>query len=315
MSNASNKGLGGRETLTTGSKIREFLRSDAFFNVVVGVLCFVVFVVIAYPLWFVVIASVSNADLVAQGQVILYPKGFSLFAYERILEDSRVWIGYRNTVFYSVVGTIVNLALTLPAAYALSRKELPYRRAVLFFFIFTMYFNGGLIPTYLRIQSLNLDNTPWVFIIPFSVSVYNLIVTRAYFESAVPNELYEAATIDGCSHFRYFLEVALPIAKPVIAVIGLYYFVGHWNDFFTGLVYIRDKNLVPLQLVLRDILISNQVFKEGVGLGGAAGGYAQRYADAIKYALIIVSSLPVLVLYPFLQRYFEKGVTVGAIKG
>lgn len=304
-----------RQSRTVRQAVRDFVRSDAFFNAVIGIVCSAIFVMIAYPLWFVVIAAVSNADLVAQGRVTLYPKGFSLFAYQKVFEDQRVWIGYRNTIFYSTVGTAVNLVLTLPAAYALSRKELPFRRVLLFFFIFTMYFSGGLIPTYLRIQSLNLDNTPWVFIIPFSVSVFNLIVTRAYFESSVPGELYEAAVIDGCSHFRYFLEVVLPLAKPVIAVIGLYYFVGHWNDFFTGLVYIRDKNLVPLQLVLRDILIANQVFKEGAGLGGEAGGYAQRYADAIKYALIIVSSVPVLVLYPFLQRYFEKGVMIGAIKG
>ena len=315
MASVTRKDSGGKSTTGAWRKIREFLRSDTFFNFVIGTLCLLIFIIIAYPLWFVVIASVSNADLVAQGRVILFPRGFSLFAYQKVLEDARVWIGYRNTIFYSTVGTIVNLLLTLPAAYALSRKELPFRRVVMFFFIFTMYFNGGLIPTYLRVQSLHLDNTPWVFIIPFSVSVFNLIVTRAYFESSIPNELYEAATIDGCSHFRYFLKVVLPLAKPVIAVIGLYYFVGHWNDFFTGLVYVRDKNLVPLQLVLRDILISNQVFKEGVGLGGAAGGYAQRYADSIKYALIIVSSLPVLVLYPFLQKYFEKGVMLGAVKG
>lgn len=296
-------------------KLREFLRSDRFFNAVVYILCFLVFVIIAYPLYFVVIASISDANLVALGEVTLYPKGLSTFAYQKIFEDARIWIGYRNTIFYSVVGTLVNLLLTLPAAYALSRKELPFRRMLMFYFIFVMYFGGGLIPTYLLIKRLGLENTPWVFIIPFSVNVFNLIVTRTYFESSIPNELYEAAIIDGCSHFKYFLKVVLPLSKPVISVIGLYYFVGHWNDFFTGLIYIRDKNLVPLQLVLRDILISNLVFKEGVGMGGEAGGYAQRYADAIKYALIIVSSLPVLVIYPFLQKYFEKGVMIGAIKG
>ena len=243
------------------------------------------------------------------------PKGFSTFAYQEILEDSRIWIGYRNTVFYSVRGTLISLFFTLPAAYALSRKELLFRRFFTFYFIFTMYFGGGLIPTYMLIKRVGLENTPWVFMIPFSVSVFNLIVTRTYFESAIPEELHEAAVIDGCSHFRYFFDVVLPLAKPVISVIGLYYFVGRWNDFFTGLIYIRDKNLVPLQLVLRNILIANQVFQEGVGLGGEAGGYAQRYADSIKYGLIIVSSLPVLILYPFLQKYFTKGVMIGAIKG
>jgi len=278
-------------------------------------MCVLIFIIIAYPLYFVVIASVSNADLVALGEVTMYPKGFSWFAYQKIFEDERVWIGYRNTIFYTVVGTLFNLFLTLPAAYALSRKEFRPRHGLMFYFIFTMFFSGGLIPTYILMKKLGLENTPWVFIVPFSVNIYNLIVTRVYFETSIPQELYEAATLDGCSHLRFFLKIALPLSKPVIAVIALYYIVGHWNDFFTGLIYIRDKNLVPLQLVLRDILIANLVFKEGVGLGGAAGGYAQRYADSIKYALIIVASLPVLVLYPFLQKYFKKGIMFGALKG
>ena len=298
-----------------GRSIADFCRSDSLFDSVLYTLCGFIFLIIAYPLYFVVIASVSDANLVALGHVTFWPKGFSTFAYQKILEDSRIWIGYRNTIFYSVGGTLVSLFFTLPAAYALSRRELLFRRFFTFYFIFTMYFGGGLIPTYMLIKRIGLENTPWVFMVPFSVSVFNLIVTRTYFESAIPEELHEAAVIDGCSHFRYFFDVVLPLAKPVISVIGLYYFVGRWNDFFTGLIYVRDKNLVPLQLVLRNILIANQVFQEGVGLGGEAGGYAQRYADSIKYGLIIVSSLPVLVIYPFLQKYFTKGVMIGAIKG
>lgn len=298
-----------------GLSFKGISASDFIFDMIVYTCCALIFIVIAYPLYFVVIASVSDANLVALGQVTLYPKGFSLYAYKKVFEDERIWIGYRNTIFYTVVGTFVNMLLTLPAAYALSRKEFTPRRIILFYFIFTMYFSGGLIPTYLLIKQLGLENTVWVFIIPFSVNVFNLTITRAYFESSIPPELYESAVLDGCSHFRYFLRIVLPLSKPVISVIMLYYIVGHWNDFFTGLIYIRDKTLVPLQLVLRDILISNLVFKEGMGMGGEAGGYAQRYADAIKYALIIVSSLPVLILYPFLQKYFEKGIMIGAIKG
>ncbi|MES9566642.1 carbohydrate ABC transporter permease [Rhodococcus baikonurensis] len=178
-----------------------------------------------------------------------------------------------------------------------------------------MFFNGGLIPTYLLMKELSLINNMWVFILPFSVNVFNLIITRTFFESSLPKELFEAAQMDGCTHFQFFGKIALPLSKAVISVVGLYYLVGHWNDFFTGLIYIRDYSLQPLQIVLRDILLSNQVFAEGAGAGGAAGGYAQKYADQIKYGVIIVSTLPILIIYPFIQKYFEKGVMIGSVKG
>lgn len=289
--------------------------SDIVFDFTVLILCLLVFFIIAYPLYFVIIASVSDSTLVSTGQVTLYPKGISFFGYEKIFEDTRIWTGYMNTIIYTVFGTIVNLAFTLPAAYALSRKEFKPRVYIMFFFVFTMFFNGGLIPTYILMDNLNLINTRLVFIIPFSVNVFNLIIVRTFFETTIPNELYEAAVIDGCTHFQYFFKIVIPLSKAVISVIGLYYLVGHWNDFFTGLIYIRDYDKQPLQIVLRDILLANQVFQEGAGMGGEAGGYAQRFADQIKYAVIIVSTLPVLVIYPFLQKYFEKGVMIGSIKG
>jgi putative aldouronate transport system permease protein len=208
------------------------------------------------------------------------------------------------------------LLFTLPAAYALSRQEFRARRPLMFFFVFTMFFNGGLIPTYLLMKDLSMIDTMWVFIFnPVTVNVFNLIITRTFFESTIPNEMYEAAIMDGCNHVKFFTKIVLPLSKAVISVIGLYYLVWHWNDFFTGLIYIRDYSLQPLQIVLRDILISNQVFAEGAGSGGAGGGYAQRYADQIKYGVIIVSTLPILVVYPFLQKYFEKGVMIGSVKG
>ena len=184
-------------------------------------------------------------------------------------------------------------------------------------FIFTMFFNGGMIPTYMLIRDLKLINTIWVMVIPFCVNVYNLIITRTFMETSIPEELYEAAIMDGCSHLRYFTMVILPLSKAVISVIGLYYLVGHWNNFFSALLYLNKDNLQPLQVVLRNILLSNQVFQQGAGSGAGygAGGYAQQYADQIKYGVIIVSVLPVLCLYPFIQRYFEKGVMIGAIKG
>jgi len=289
--------------------------NDIIFDLFIYVICGIIFFIIAYPLYFVVIASVSDSTLVSTGKVLLFPKGFSLFGYKEIFQDARIWVGYKNTMIYSLLGTFVNLLLTLPAAYVLSRKEFRARRILMFFFVFTMFFNGGLIPTYLLMKDLQLIDTMWVFIIPFSVNVFNLIITRTFFETSIPNELYEAASIDGCNHFTFFLKVVLPLSKAVVSVIGLYYLVWHWNDFFTGLIYIRDYSLQPLQIVLRDILLSNQVFAEGAGSGGAAGGYAQRYADQIKYGVIIISTLPILIVYPFIQKYFEKGVMIGSVKG
>ena len=289
--------------------------SDIIFDSIILVLSACVFLIIAYPLYFVVIASVSDSTLVSTGQVTLIPKGFSLFGYKEIFNDSRIWVGYKNTIIYTLLGTFVNLLFTLPAAYVLSRQEFKARRVIMIIFIITMFFNGGLIPTYLLMKDLHMTNTMWVFIVPFSVNVFNLIIARTFFESSLPKELFEAAQMDGCTHFQFFGKVALPLSKAVISVVGLYYLVGHWNDFFTGLVYIRDYSLQPLQIVLRDILVSNQVFSEGAGSGGAAGGYAQKYADQVKYAVIIVSTLPILLVYPFIQKYFEKGVMIGSVKG
>lgn len=297
-------------------KVKMRKKSDLIFDVFLFFTCLLVFFIVAYPIYFIIIASVSDSTLVSTGKVLLFPKGFSLFGYEEIFKDSRIWIGYRNTLIYAIGGTFFNLLFTLPAAYVLSRKEFKARRPLMFFFIFTMFFNGGLIPTYLLMKDLQLIDTMWVFIFnPVTVNIFNLIITRTFFESTIPDEMYEAAAIDGCSHFKFFGLIALPLSKAVISVIGLYYLVWHWNDFFTGLIYIRNYDLQPLQIVLRDILLSNQVFQEGAGSGGTGGGYAQRYADQIKYGVIIVSSLPILVLYPFLQKYFEKGVLIGSVKG
>ncbi|MGP4039181.1 carbohydrate ABC transporter permease [Gracilibacillus sp. D59] len=288
--------------------------NDRLFSLFTYVLLALVFLAVVYPLYFVVIASVSDSTLVANGEVIFFPKGVSLFGYEQIFQDSRIWTGYKNTIVYTLVGTAVNLLFTIPAAYVLSRLEFRARRPLMFFFIFTMFFNGGLIPTYLLMQDLNLVNTMWVFVFnPLTINVFNLIITRTFFENNIPNEMYEAASMDGCSHFKFFFSIVLPLSKAVISVIGLYYLVYHWNDFFNALIYIRSSDKQPLQMILRDILISNQVFNEGSGSTG--GGYAQRYADQIKYGVIIVSTLPVLIIYPFLQKYFEKGVLIGSVKG
>ncbi|BBF42617.1 ABC transporter, permease protein [Lachnospiraceae bacterium KM106-2] len=288
-------------------------RSDIIFDAIVIIFSILIFFIVAYPLFFVIIASISNSTLVSQGKVIFLPKGINFFGYKQVFGDARIWKGYLNTILYTVFGTIVNLAVTIPAAYALSRKNFRPRRFIMFFFTFTMFFNGGLIPTYMVMKQLGFINNILVFIIPGALNVYNLIITRSFFENSIPDELYEAASLDGCSHFAFLTKIVLPLSKAVVSVIALYYLVGHWNDFFTGLIYIRDSVLLPLQNVLREILISNQVFSAGSGSVG--NGYAQQYADQVKYAIIIVSTLPILVVYPFIQKYFDKGIMIGAIKG
>jgi putative aldouronate transport system permease protein len=292
-------------------------KSDAVIDIIIIMICAFILFVIAYPLYFIIIASFSNAMDVNAGKVIFAPSRPSLYGYGQIFEDTRIWVGYKNTLIYTVAGTLINLLFTLPAAYALSNKRFAPRRIIMTLFIFTMFFNGGMIPTYMLMRDIKLVNTIWVMMIPFCVSVYNLIITRTFMETAIPQDLYEAAVLDGCSHFRYFLTVVLPLSKAVISVIGLYYFVGHWNDFFNALLYLNRDNMQPLQMVLRNILLSNQVFQQGMGSGSGTtvGAYAQQYADQIKYGVIIVSTLPVLCVYPFIQRYFEKGVMIGAIKG
>ena len=285
--------------------------ADKAYNITVFLLSLLSFIIVLYPVYFIVIASFSDSVLVNQGLVVFAPKGVNFFGYEQIFQNAKIWIGYRNTIIYSVAGTVFNLVLTVPAAYVLSRRNFRPRKLLMFIFVFTMYFSGGMIPTYMLIKSLHLLDTPWILIIIGGVNVYNLIITRTFFENSIPEELFEAATLDGCSHMNYFFAVVLPLSKAVIAVIMLYYMVGHWNDFFNPLLYINSDAYQPLQIVLRNILLSNQALEGVVG----ASGYAQRYADQIKFGVIIVSTLPILCVYPFIQKYFEKGVMIGAVKG
>ncbi|WMJ87193.1 carbohydrate ABC transporter permease [Anaerocolumna sp. MB42-C2] len=297
--------------------LRQRSSSDIFFRILVSTVSVLAFVSVVYPLYFIIIASVSNSNYVNQGLVLFLPKGFSTYGYEQIFKDSRIWHGYLNTILYTIGGTLVNLAVTLPAAYALSRKNFRERKIIMALFVFTMYFGGGMVPTYMLINDLKIINTPWAMILPTAMSVYNLIITRTFMESSLPDDLYEAAILDGCSHFKYFGTVVIPLSKAVISVIFLYYMVGHWNDFFNALLYLNKDGLQPLQVVLRNILLVNQAFAGGAGsgAGAGAGSYAQQFADQIKYGVIIVSTVPILCIYPFIQKYFEKGVMIGAVKG
>jgi putative aldouronate transport system permease protein len=279
------------------------------------VIMVVVVIAVLYPLWFVVVASLSDQTYVAAGKVTVFPIDFTWAGYRRIFGNSRVWSGYRNTVIYSVVGTALNLVVTMPAAFALSRREFPMRRIVMFLFTFTMYFAGGLIPNYILYKQLDLLNNMWVFVLPGAVSVWNLIIARSFFETSIPEDLHDAAQLDGLGDFSYFLRVVVPLSSAIIAVIGLYYFVGHWNDYFTGLVFIRDDAKQPLQNILQSILLGSQTQTTGQITSGVDAQQLQQLADQIKYGVIIISTLPLLVIYPFLQKYFNKGVMIGAVKG
>lgn len=295
------------------ARIREMGMSERIFEILVIALGVLVFILTLYPLYFIVIASLSEPGYILGGQVWLWPKGFNVDGYQEIFNDARIWTGYRNTLITVALGTLLSMAVTIPCAYALSRRDFKARRGLMLFFIFTMYFGGGLIPTYITItRTLGMGNSLWVMIIPFCLNVYNMIVCRSFFETTIPLELLESARLDGCGNTRFFISIVLPLSKAIISVITLYYIVMRWNDYFTPLIYIRDPSLKPLQIILRDILLMNESMQ---GANNYASSEALRLAELIKYSSIIVSTLPVLILYPFLQKYFEKGVMLGAIKG
>ena len=290
--------------------------SDRLFNLVNTLFLSVIFCLVAYPFIYVLSASFSDPNALLSGRVWLFPIKPSLGGYTAVFQSSRVWLGYANSFYYMTVGTAVNVAVTLLAAYPLSRRGFKARRTFMFLFIFTMFFEGGMIPTYLLIRSLGMMNTRWALIIPGAIGVWNLIVARTFIEHSIPDELFEASRIDGCSHFRYFISVVLPLSSAMIAVITLFYAVGHWNEFFAALLYLRDDNKYPLQMILRQFLLQNQTDPEMLDkLDPVQVEARQRLAELLKYSLIIVGSLPVLIIYPFVQRHFVRGVMIGAIKG
>lgn len=291
--------------------------ADKAFEIAILIVGVLVLLCVIYPLYYVIIASISNPSLVMTGGVWLYPRALTLDGFEALLGESKVWIGYRNTIFYSIAATALSMLVTIPAAYSLSRKDFKARRPLMLFFLFTMYFSGGLIPTYLLISNtLHMTDTVWVMIIPFCLNVYNMIIVRSYFENSLPADLWEAAQLDGCSNTRFLITIALPLSMAVISVVMLYYLVANWNAYFNGLIYLRDEELVPLQLVLRDILLMNEMMANSLSTGGSMGlDGAMKRAYQIKFTSIIVGTLPMMILYPFLQKYFEKGVMIGAIKG
>lgn len=267
-----------------------------------------------YPCWYVLVASVSNpVKIYDNGGLLFLPVDFNIGSYLEVVKNSQLWVGYRNTIFYVVTGTFLSVALTSSAAFCASRKDLPGKNGIMFMILLTMYFSGGLIPTYLVVKSLKMLDTPWAMILPQAVTTYNLIITLSYFKN-IPDSMEEAAIIDGAGPFRTFISVMLPLAKPIIAVISLYYAVSMWNNYFSALIYLRKKSFQPLQLILREILVQNNASSAQAGMSGATGDSAA-YAANIKYATVVVSTVPILCIYPLLQKYLVKGVMIGAIKG
>jgi putative aldouronate transport system permease protein len=293
------------------SRISKTTFSDKIFDIFVYCFVFFVGLIVAYPLYFIVIASLSDQRLVASGQVYLFPKGLTLAGYQAVFKDTRIWTGYRNTLLYTFVGTAISMAVTIPAAYALSRKNFLLRNFFMTFFVITMFFRGGLIPTYINLSNFHLIDTIWVVLVPFCLSVYNMIIARTFFQNGIPPELHDAALIDGCTTNQFFFRIVLPLSRSMLSVIALYYLVGKWNEYFNPMVFLNNQSMMPLQVVLREILIRNMAFEGGLDGGDAA----QQLADLIKYTVIIISALPLLVIYPYIQKYFEKGVMIGALKG
>lgn len=287
--------------------------ADKTFEIALYIISAFILVMVLYPIWFVIIASFSDPSAVAGGHVWLVPTGFTLDGYAEILKHNEVWIGYRNTILYTLAGTLVGLIVNISAAFALSRKDLAGRKLFMMMFVFTMFFNGGLIPTFLTIKDFHLYNSWAVMVLPFSVSVYNIIVARTFFETSIPEDMYDAARIDGCGNLYYFFRIALPLSKAILAVIGLWTAVGMWNSYFNALIYLKDADKYPLQIILRNILITNNL-QMSFG-SGEAMQIALRLSNLMRYSVIIVSTVPIMCFYPFVQKYFNQGVMIGAVKG
>lgn len=291
------------------------------FDIINGMILLMLALIILYPMYFTVIASFSEPYDVVSGNVKFWFKGFTMDSYIQVFNNKKIWIGYRNSIVNTALGTMLNLILTIPAAYALSKNSLWNRGLLNTYFVIIMFFSGGLLPTYLVVRDMGLLNKPYTLILLGGFSAYNMIVARTYFQTSIPESLYEAAEIDGCSQFRQFFSIAIPLAKPIIAVITLYYAVGRWNSFFDSLVYISNSDFYPLQMVLRNILLEGQNALTSLDpstMDAEQVAYLTRrayMAEAMKYAIIFIASLPMLIAYPFVQKYFVKGVMIGSVKG
>lgn len=293
-------------------------KSDVVFDWINNVIMVISLIVVAYPLIFVVSASFSNPSDVQNGNMWLFPVNFTLEGYKTLFRTSDIWVGYKNTIIYTVFGTIINLIFTVSCGYAMSRKDFLIRGFLTKMFSVTMFFSGGMIPTYLLMKNLHFLNTVWSMIIPGAVSVYNMIMCKTFFQTNIPDELLEASMVDGCGDFRFFVQMVIPLSGSLIAVMVLLFAVGHWNTYFNGLIYLTERSRFSLQMVLQEILVNqnmSQVDSSLSTLNVTEELRRQQLADSIKYGVILVGSLPVLLLYPLIQRHFVKGMMMGSIKG
>lgn len=282
-------------------------KGDKVFDTIIIIIVSVIAILFLFPLLNVLASSFSSADAIVAGKVGIFPQRFTLNGYKQILQNQSIWKGFWNSIKYTFIGTIIQVTCQMLCAYPLSRKDFKGRKFLNLFLVLTMFISGGMIPTYLLITQLHLYNTMWAIILPGCISVFNIIVIRTYMESSIPKELQEAAMIDGCGDVRIFTRIVLPLCRPIIAVMILYAVVGYWNSYFNALMYVQDINLMPLQNVLNSILVSNE--------SSLGSGTDVNLSEQLKYVTIVVSSLPLLVIYPFFQKYFEKGVTIGGVKG
>ncbi len=295
----------------------KFSLSDKAFDRINTIFVLLITLIIIYPLIFVISASISDPQAVNTGKMWLWPVDVTFNGFVRVFQNAAIWTGYKNTLIYTGVGICIHLFILLPAAYALSRKELMAKKLILWFILFTMLFNGGLVPTYLVVKGLGMLDTMWAIVIPGVIGAWSILVARTFFQQTIPDQLVEAAKIDGASDIYLFLKIVLPLSLPIIAVMALFHGVALWNQYFNALIYLSDESKYPLQLILRQILILNEVSTDSAA---NAAGSAQSFADQVKtaslvkYAVIIVSALPLLIVYPFLQRYFVKGVLIGSVK-
>ncbi|MCE5170559.1 carbohydrate ABC transporter permease [Paenibacillus profundus] len=289
-------------------------KGDRLFHIVNNAVLGLFLIIVLYPLLYVLSASFSSSSAVISGKVWLWPVDFSLEGYQAVFRHRMVWTGLQNTIIYTALGTVVSLFITILAAYPLSRSDFKGRRAFTLLFVFTMMFNGGLIPSYLLVRELGMLDTIWAMVIPTALSVWNVMIMMTYFRTSIPKELLESAQMDGCNDFMFLLRIVLPLSGPIIAVVTLFYGVDQWNQYFNALIFLKKEKLFPLQLVLRDILIQNQVSQETLGDVQTAAA-RQGLRELLKYSLIVVSSAPLLAAYPFVQKYFVKGIMIGSIKG
>ena len=291
--------------------------SDKAFDRINKFFVFLILIIVVYPVIFVLSASISDPAAVSTGKMWLWPVDITFEGYRRVFQNDDIWLGYQNTIIYTIVGTLIHLILLLPCAYALSRKEVMGKKYLLWIILFTMLFNGGLIPTYLVVKALGMLNTMWAIVIPGVVGAWSILVARTFFQQSIPDQLVEASKIDGASDIYIFIRIVLPLSAPIIAVMALFHAVSLWNQYFNALIYLSDNTKYPLQIILREILIVNEIGEDGTS---SAAGSAEtlvdqvRNAGLVKYAVMIVSALPLLIVYPFLQRYFVKGVLIGSVK-